>query len=220
MFQSGYNLSLQRHAPNPEAARLAERYFLRAQAIDPKLDRNVILPQLPPQGPPPPPTPVIPDDAVTRLRRLPIDAFPNLPPAIAAALRARHCTVPQPYPTGAPRNVIRGDFMARNESGWAVLCSVKASTTLLVFRNDTDPSPQSVSTSPDLGYLQMEKNQVLYLHEIVTANRDFILGHYRAYGGPPPPPIDHLGIDDSFLEKASVTWYFHEGKWLRLQGAD
>ena len=44
--------------------------------------------------------------------------------------------------------------------------------------------------------------------------------HYRAYGGPVPPPIDHQGIDDAFLEKASVTWYFHECKWLRLQGAD
>src|SRR6185369_14728907 len=30
MFQSQYNLSLQRHAPNPLAAQLAERYFLRA----------------------------------------------------------------------------------------------------------------------------------------------------------------------------------------------
>ena len=44
--------------------------------------------------------------------------------------------------------------------------------------------------------------------------------HYRAYGGPEPPPIDHHGIDDAFLEKASVTWQdFHQGKWLQLQGA-
>jgi hypothetical protein len=44
--------------------------------------------------------------------------------------------------------------------------------------------------------------------------------HYRGYGGPQPPPIDHHGIDDAFLEKASITWYFNNGKWLRLQGAD
>jgi hypothetical protein len=30
---------------------------------------------------------------------------------------------------------------------------------------------------------------------------------------------DH-GIDDAFLGKASVTWYFYQGKRLRLQGAD
>jgi hypothetical protein len=50
--------------------------------------------------------------------------------------------------------------------------------------------------------------------------RDFIMRHYRAYGAPEPPPIDHHGIDDAFLEKASVTWYFHQGKWLQLTGAD
>jgi hypothetical protein len=50
--------------------------------------------------------------------------------------------------------------------------------------------------------------------------RKFILRHYRAYGGPKPPPIDHNGIDDAFLEKASVTWYRYNGKWIELQGAD
>ena len=53
-----------------------------------------------------------------------------------------------------------------------------------------------------------------------TVGRDFIMRHYRAYGSPQPPPIDHHGIDDAFLEKASVTWYFYNGRWLRLQGAD
>jgi len=44
------------------------------------------------------------------------------------------------------------------------------------------------------------------LSEISAVDRKFILRHYRAYGGPNPPPIDHNGIDDSFLEKASVIW--------------
>jgi hypothetical protein len=44
--------------------------------------------------------------------------------------------------------------------------------------------------------------------------------HYRAYGGPKPPNIDHQGIDDAFIEKASTTHYFHQGKWLKLTGAD
>jgi hypothetical protein len=46
------------------------------------------------------------------------------------------------------------------------------------------------------------------------------MGHFNAYGGPKPPPIDHEGIDDAFIEKAPVTWYFHNGAWLRLTGAD
>jgi hypothetical protein len=59
-----------------------------------------------------------------------------------------------------------------------------------------------------------------YARQITAVGRDFIMRHYRGYGGPQPPPIDHHGIDDAFLEKASITWYFNNGKWLRLQGAD
>jgi hypothetical protein len=78
-----------------------------------------------------------------------------------------------------------------------------------------------VITSDDRNYLQgLGGNRMGYSHEITTAARDFIMRHYRAYGGPEPPPINHHGIDDAFLEKASTTWYFHQGKWLRLPGAD
>jgi len=44
--------------------------------------------------------------------------------------------------------------------------------------------------------------------------------HFSPYGGPTPPQIDHQGIDDAFIEKASVTWYFDGGSWLKLTGAD
>ena len=40
--------------------------------------------------------------------------------------------------------------------------------------------------------------------------------HYDAYGGPKPPPIDHQGIDDAFVEKASVVHYFHRGKVVQV----
>jgi hypothetical protein len=117
--------------------------------------------------------------------------------------------------------VIRGEFFARGEAGWAVLCSVNGSTALLAFRNDRDTHPDTVAMSEDQNYLQgMGGDKIGYSHGIIAAGRDFIARHYRAYGGPEPPPIDHQGIDDAFLEKASVTWYFHKGKWLRLQGAD
>src|ERR1035438_8979863 len=50
MFQSQYNQTLQMGAPNPRAAELAERYFLRAKALDSNLDRQAILPQLDPRA--------------------------------------------------------------------------------------------------------------------------------------------------------------------------
>ena len=230
MFQSQYNRTLQMGAPNPRAAELAQRYFLRAKALDPKLDRKAVLPQVDPQtlaharevelktqrdGQ------ARAQEAIGQIRRLAIDTFPELPPAVAGVLRARHCRAPQPSAGGAPRNVIRGEFFAKGEAGWAVLCSVNNSTALLAFRNDLDTNPNTIITSEDRGYLQVLNGaQFVYSREITTVGRDFILRHYRAYGGPEPPPIDHHGIDDAFLEKASVTWYFHKDKWLRLQGAD
>jgi hypothetical protein len=117
--------------------------------------------------------------------------------------------------------VIRGEFFAKGDAGWAVLCSINNRTALLAFRSDRDTNPDTVTTTEDRGYVSgLDTGNFGYSREITAVGRDFILGHYRAYGGPKPPPLDHQGVDDAFLEKASVTWYFHEGKWLRLQGAD
>lgn len=204
MLQSQYNRSVQLGAANPRAAQLAERYFVRALALDPKLDRNAILPQLPKESPPAQEV----GAAVVQIRMLPVTAFADLPPAITGVLRSRNCTVPQASAEGA-RNVVRGAFFAAGELGWAVLCSVGGSTSLLAFRNDGDTSPLVVTTRSEDGQ-----------HEISAVGRDYIVEHYRAFGGPEPPPITHQGINDAFVEKGSVVWYFHEGKWLQLQGAD
>jgi hypothetical protein len=230
MFQSQYNQSRQRGAPNRRAAELAERYFLRAKALDPNLDRNAILPQIDMQE-------VAKTwraqessqrewaaraaKAVVNIRRLAVEAFPELPAPVAGVLRARHCRVPQPEAGDARRNVIRGEFFAKGELGWAVLCSLNNSTSLLAFRNDSDSNPDTVTTTEDRVYVQLhDGGEALYARQIAPVNHEFILNHYRAHGGPEPPPIDHHGIDDAFLEKASITWYFHDGEWLQLQGAD
>lgn len=230
MLQSQYNSSVQSGSPNQRAAQLAERYFLRAKALNKDLDRNAILPQLNMQN-------IAAarraeeqsrrdwavrfQEATGRIRRLPVDAFPTLPPAVAGVLRARNCRVPQPWMEGAPRNVIRGEFFGKGQPGWAVLCSVNNSSSLLVFRSDRDTDPEILNSAEDSGYLQgVGGDAIGYSREITTVSRDFIVKHYRAYGGPEPPPIDHHGIDDAFLEKASVTLYFYGGKWLQLQGAD
>jgi hypothetical protein len=44
MFQSQYNQTLQSGAPNGRAAELAERYFLRAKALEPKLRWRISMP--------------------------------------------------------------------------------------------------------------------------------------------------------------------------------
>ena len=230
MLQSQFNRLLQAGQPTPRLAEAAERYFLRAKAIDPNLDRQAILPQIDlkeierawrAEAKAQLASQARFDDAVDKIRRLPIDAFPQLPATIAKVLIARKCTVPQPYEEEGSHNVIRGQFFAAGQNGWAVLCSVNRSTTLLAFRNDDDNNPDTISSGEDRDHLQgVGGDKISYSRKIASVDRAFILRHYHAYGGAAPPPIEHQAIDDAFIGKASLTMYFHQGKWIGLQGAD
>lgn len=161
------------------------------------------------------------DDAARRIARLPPTAFPELPPDVIRELQRRGCTVPQTPSTNKPHNVVKGQFARRGQIDWAVLCSVNGTSRILVFWNGSGKNPAEVATMEDRIFMQdIGDGRIAYSRRISPAGNAFILRHYHAYGGPKPPPIDHQGIDDAFLEKASVIWYWHDGKWLKLTGAD
>jgi hypothetical protein len=89
------------------------------------------------------------------------------------------------------------------------------------FLNGSEKNPAELARFEDRIYLEgIDQNTIGFGRTIAAVGRDFIMRHYNAYGGPKPPPIDHQGSDDAFLEKASVTWYFHNEKWLKLTGTD
>jgi hypothetical protein len=136
-------------------------------------------------------------------------------------LQRRGCSIPQAAFTKTPHNVIKGQFARPGELDWAVLCSIKGVSTILVFWNGSNKNPAAIAPAEDLNFLQgNETGDIGYSRGIGPVAKDFIVQHFNAYGGPKPPPIDHQGIDDAFIEKASVTWYFHHGEWLKLTGAD
>ena len=160
-------------------------------------------------------------DSDKKVRQLRVENYPDLPSNVAAVLQSRRCTIPQPNQDGPARNVIRGEFFNKGQKGWAVLCSSGGKSSILVFRNNNDRSPDQIAESTDNRFIiDTWQGGKVYSREISAVNRKFILRHYRAYGGPKAPPIDHNGIDDAFLEKASITWYWHNSKWVPLQGAD
>ena len=153
--------------------------------------------------------------------RLPPAAFSGLPGNVVRELQRRGCTIPQTAYTKKPHNVISGEFAKSGQTDWAVLCSVKGVSTILVFWNGSEKNPAEIATMEDRIFLQgISPEKIGYSRELTPVGKDFIVRHYDAYGGTKPPPIDHLGIDDAFLEKASVVWYFYNGKWLKLTGAD
>ena len=90
-----------------------------------------------------------------------------------------------------------------------------------MFFNGAEENVHEIARMEDRTYLQgISADQIGFSRGIRPVGKDFVMRHYRAYGGGTPPTIDHQGIDDAFIEKASVTWYYDGGKWLRLTGAD
>jgi hypothetical protein len=153
--------------------------------------------------------------------RLPPSRFPQLPTSIRNELARRNCTIPQVAEEKVRQNVIKGSFIEKGELDWAVLCSVHGNSSILIFRKPSAKRVIEVAREADTDRLQSGADgKTGYSRAISPVDRTFILEHYRAYGGPAPPPIDHQGIDDAFVGKASVVLYFYRGKWLQLAGAD
>lgn len=164
--------------------------------------------------------------AEAEIPRLPPAAFPELPPALLAALEARGCRIPQiePYdPAGGRDNVISGQFQRPGQTDWAVLCSIDHAASLLVFWGGTPDQVAVVTRSaiPERFWLQRISGDELGFSWLIrTVSPADIKAAEHAFGPSGAPPVDHDGIESAFLDKASNIYYWHQGKWLFLLGAD
>lgn len=149
-------------------------------------------------------------------------AFSDLPASIRRDLEQRGCTIPQSYPDSTLHNVVRGRFTSRDEMDVAVLCAKDSTTTILVFRGASTDSVAELASQPHLDERMPGDTAEVFWHSraIDAADSSYIQIRFERYGGPKPPVIDHEGINDIFVGKASVVWYWYGGRWLQLQGAD
>jgi hypothetical protein len=154
--------------------------------------------------------------------RLDPETFTELPRTLQIELRHRGCSIPQPFASLSRQNVIHGSFTRSAHVDWAVLCSRELTSAILVFRDGNPNAVEELGRRPDADFLQgTGPNQIGFSRAISVASAAFIHEHHKWYGGPVPPPvITHAGIDDAFVEKASVVWYRHAGKWLQLTGSN
>jgi hypothetical protein len=83
------------------------------------------------------------------IRHLPINAFPQLPPAVQAQLNRRGCLIPQTYEAHQPENVVHASLEHKGSSDWAVLCSVNGTVSLLVFLSSSNGDPTVLATAPE-----------------------------------------------------------------------
>lgn len=136
-----------------------------------------------------------------------------MPAAVVDALKVEGCRVPQGLIDNqvVAKNVISGEFAQKGQTDWAVLCSKQGIQYIRIFWGGPVTCQLRIAMGTDTGDFD---------RAIGTADRKFIMDRYKAYGGPKPPPITHLGINYQYLEKASEVRYCHRGKWLELTGAD
>ena len=151
-----------------------------------------------------------------KLRLLPPSAFPGLPVNLAEELKHRGCQIPQ-IERRRRNNVINGEFLQSGQFDWAVLCTTKKHTSLLVFGNGS-------------------KNQVV---EIETRRNGFsgwsielagvpFMTQWQAGWNKHPVPVDHPGIQSyvqygdwnspglySHSDEATVN-YCDRGQWIKL----
>jgi hypothetical protein len=161
------------------------------------------------------------DAANARVRRLSPHVFAELPAALKDELAKRQCTVPQTYISTRPHNVIQGEFAKKGQKDWAVVCSTGHMSSILVFFGGSDKDVFQFAAGSDKNYLQgIGGGKIGYSQLIGVVGEDYILEHYKRYGGPTPPPITHDGINVAFVEKASSVLYLEKGEWLSLTGAD
>lgn len=154
--------------------------------------------------------------------RLSPEEFPELSDEIIKNLQKRKCTIPQTWHNKTPHNVVSGEFKKKGQTDWAILCSINKISSILVFWNKSTEKVAEIAKSDDSGFFQVVEGngEMGFSREIGKVDKKYIIDHYNSYGGTNPPPIDHEGINDAEVEKASAVLYFYRGKWLELQGAD
>jgi hypothetical protein len=153
--------------------------------------------------------------------RLAPSSFTQLPKNVLQELQRRNCTIPQVWNARQPGNVINGEFLKKGQKDWAALCSVRLKSSILILPAGSPQTAFKLEEEEDLNMLQgVGDGKIGYSREISPVDEAFIREHYQASGGPKPPPIDHLGVNDAFAEKGSVVLYYYQNKWLHLTGSD
>jgi len=148
--------------------------------------------------------------------------FAGLPSAVRTELDRRGCSIPQPFTAtpDQPENAIRGRFISATETDWAVLCSRQRRSSVLVFRGGGVARIDEFAELDDAGRLQVTgPGQIGYSRGIRVASPTDIRQH-NPDADPPLPVLDHDGIDDAFIEKGSVIWYWSGNRWQELAGAN
>lgn len=167
------------------------------------------------------------DEAAGVLRYLEPNYFADkgAPAWVIAELKARGCRIPQAsYFDPAPHNIIRGEFVAPGQLDWAALCSRNKQSSIMLISKHSRGCSSEVNLADDSIYVQqVAAHQHGFSRIISAATKEDVVRYIKREGSKSPlspGQIDHAGIVDQFMDKASLVLYCHGGRWLELKGAD
>jgi hypothetical protein len=156
------------------------------------------------------------------IRRTAPAEFRGLPVTIRSDLERRGCFIPQPYNAHAASNVIHGAFTAAKVSEWAILCSVRDTSQILIYRFPASAGASvidSLERAADIGWMQAIGNgrwgysrllRTLALRQIRAWKRH-VDGHTTSLSIDTPSSIDHDAIEQVFLAKSGEVFYYAGG---------
>jgi hypothetical protein len=117
--------------------------------------------------------------------------------------------------------VISGRFISATSRDWAVPCSRNRTSRILVFRDGSTRVVDELGAAEDKTFLQVIADGVPgFSRALAPADAAYIRRHHDPRTGIQLPVLDHDGINDVFVEKGSVVWFWNSRQWLQLQGAD
>jgi len=155
------------------------------------------------------------------IRRLPINAFPQLPPAVQVVLNRRGCLIPQTYEAHHPENVVNASLERRGSSDWAVLCSAGGAVSLLVFFAGNPGQPMVLASALETERLHAHEasNRLGFDWAIDPASPEKV--HEAQLGmRHPPPRLDHDALADSIIDHATIYHLFSNGVWTLVDTED
>jgi len=155
------------------------------------------------------------------IRHLPVNAFPQLPPAVRQTLTRRGCLIPQTYEAHRPENVVRASLERKGSPDWAVLCSVSGTVSLLVFLASSNGEPTVLATAPETSRLQAHGSSgVLGFNWAIDPASPEQVHEAQLDMRHPPPRLDHDALADSVVEQKTVYRFYSRGAWTILDTQD
>lgn len=152
---------------------------------------------------------------------LSLAAFPNVPDWAARVFQANGCKVPQAFHQATPHNVVSGEFADPGQVDWVALCSRGDTAEIVIAWGGPVSCPAVLAPLAKRDHLQhIGGNSIGYSRALGIVSMDVIRRLALEFGGPAPPPGDHRGVEDIFVDKASTVHYCHEGEWHILAGRD